>query len=123
MLTQITAIAEAFASEDLSAAQREALTLLCTAALEDWTARLLPCFSPEDCRTALVPAAAWTALASFLTARAAGEELVAFSAGDIALRSREAGKRELIGALQSSAERLLRPYVQDGSFVIRGVRG
>jgi hypothetical protein len=123
MITDILACAKAFAGERLLDGEEESLTLLCQAALDQWTGRLLPEISPEGCRAALIPASAWTALAGLLTVRQAAEPLSAISAGDLTMRLGDKEKADVASHLIWQAERLMGPYVGDEAFSFRGVRG
>lgn len=122
MLEQVTKLANGFLGEELEEAQQQALAMLCTATLSRWQERLLPEHSPDDCAMVLIPAAAFSALAIFLTAHAVGTPCASFSAGDIAVRYDMANVEELTERLGLWAEQLMRPYVGDGAFCFRGVR-
>lgn len=120
MLEKILAISVGFLEETPSETERVSLEVLCQAAMDRWMLRLLPGILSADCR-AFVPAAAFTGLAAFLSARGASAPLAAVTAGDVSLRY-EAGK-DMAVRLQEQAEALMAPYVQESGFAFRGVRG
>lgn len=122
MLEQVTNLVQSFLDDTLEEAEEQALTQLCAATLAQWQARLLPEHTPEDCASALISAAAFSALAVFLTARLAGNPCTALTAGDVSMRFGE-GKSGLVEQLGALAVSLMRPYTDDGAFSFRGVRG
>lgn len=123
MLQQLTGLARGFLGEELSPEEEERLALFCAVVLSDWTARLLPHYQAEDCQDALLPAAALTALCSFLTVRNAVEPPLSFAAGDVSLRCGEDGRHQTVVQLKERAQEWMRPYVVDEGFAFRGVRG
>jgi hypothetical protein len=89
---------------------------LCTASYQSLLRRLRSGVSEDDCRDALVCAAAWSALAA-LDAGDHADGVSQFTAGDLSVR-RENGAA---GCLQVQAELLMAPYLKD-SFSFRGVK-
>ena len=113
----IYALAASLAGEQLSQGQQELLAALCRAAEAELTARLRPGITAEQCADALVPAAAWTALAGL--AGATEEAAASFRVGDVSV-TRDASAA---GRLLEQAERLMAPWSGDGGFAFREVRG
>lgn len=107
----------------VEAGEEETLASLCQAAQEELEGRLRPDVTAEECRGALVIAAAWIALAGLWVSRQGGEEdITAWSAGDVSVSGRRsAGERAAV--YRAQAERLMAPYVADGGFAFLGVRG
>ena len=103
---------------ELSEEQRETLASLCRAAEAELNGRLRPDVTAEDCIDAFVPAAAWTALAHFSGGSDSGVP-ASFRAGEVSVTYRSAAP----AALLDQAERLLAPWLTDGGFAFRGVRG
>lgn len=87
---------------------------LCTAAVEELTARLRPELTPGDCGTAFQVAAAWLALEAMGDV---GGGMESFSAGDVTVKPRSGDT--LIGRV----ERMMAPYLQSREFAFMGVRG
>ena len=73
---------------------------------------------PADCKTAFVTAAAWMALAAM---EADGGAVESFTAGDLTIRGTGSAQRSR--ELRAQAERVMDPYLVDGGFCFRGVRG
>jgi hypothetical protein len=99
----------------VSGGQEELLERLCRAACQRLDRRLREGVTAEDCADAYVTAAVWLALAG-LNAQSGGA-VSRFSAGDVTVEKSGAGE------LENRAWRLMAPYVKDGDFVFRGVRG
>ena len=100
------------------------LTALCTAARQRWQARLREGVTVEDCGQAFVCAAAFSAAADFLTGEGGSAAASSFSAGEISVSTSSAADRSACAqALRDTAEELMAPYAQSGSFSFRSVRG
>lgn len=97
--------------------ERAALMGLCKAAEAGLCARLRPGLTPDDCREALVCAAAWIALGQY-AAGMQSDGVASFAAGDLKVTKQAAAA---IACLQTQAELLMAPYLRD-SFRFRGVR-
>ena len=98
------------------------LQTLCAAAERAWSDRLSSGVTAADCGGALVCAAAFTAAADYLGKRAAGAE--SFTVGDVTVRNVSGQLAiEQAEALRETADRLMAPYADSGSFCFRGVRG
>ncbi len=97
----------------------EALKPLCAAAVEELTAQLKPGLSPGDCGGAFVLAAAWIALAQRELGR--GGEVERFTAGEVSIQTGDPRLRR--EALRLQARQVMKPYLRDGGFSFRGVRG
>lgn len=103
--------------------ERSLLELLCSAAEQEWSARLRDGMTAERCREAYVCACAFTAAAGLLEARCSGSPAVSFTAGDVSVRGAAAGETAAaVRGLRRQAERLMEPYAREDSFVFRGVR-
>ncbi len=100
-------------------AEEELLAALCAAASAELTRRLRPGLAPADCGDAFPCAAAYTAAACFLPARAGTDE---FTAGDVSLKPSSSFSQTL-PVLMDKAESLIAPYVSDSGFAFLGVRG
>ncbi len=123
MISEIVAMAKAFAGTALEDEEETLLLCLCEEAFIRWGNRLKSGLEPEDCAGAMIPACAWTALSGLLAGLGAGEP-VSFRAGDIAVHSGGEAARQVKGRqLQREAEAVMAPYVEDEGFVFRGVRG
>ncbi|MFR2156796.1 MAG: hypothetical protein ACLS43_06575 [Evtepia gabavorous] len=96
--------------------EENVLSILCGGALEQWLGRLREDVTEEDCQDLLVVASAWTALAGMTGALEQSQPTpLSFSAGDLTVRAREDRTGDACArSLQSQAERLMEPYVQDG---------
>ena len=92
------------------------LEILCEAALAELRRRLRPGVTEADCGEALPLAGAFLALAGLEE----GGEVERFSAGDLTIQT---GGAERSANLRRQAERVLAPWLNDGGFVFRGVRG
>lgn len=118
-------VALCFAGRELTDGEENVLSILCGGALEQWLGRLREDVTEEDCQDLLVVASAWTALAR--NDRGFGAEsahaAVLFRRGpDGAAREDRTGDA-CARSLQSQAERLMEPYVQDGCFAFLEVEG
>ncbi len=122
MIPEVLETAVLFAGESLSTAEQRVLEGFCTEALAQWSRRLKETVTPEDCRAALIPACAMTALAGFLTGREGAAAPVSFTAGEVSLRQ-ETGGGDRLQRLREEAARLMAPYVTEERFLFRGVRG
>lgn len=92
------------------------LEILCEAALTELRRRLRPGVTEADCGEALPLAGAFLALAGLEE----GGEVERFSAGDLTIQSGGSGKST---AFRGQAQRVMAPWLNDGGFVFRGVRG
>lgn len=93
------------------------LELLCTAAYQSWEERLREDVTAEACGAAFCCAAALTAAAELSGGRSG---IDSFSVGALSVKAAEgAGAKEM----HQAAERLMSPYVKQGTFAFRGVRG
>lgn len=92
------------------------LEILCEAALAELRRRLRPGVTEADCGEALPLAGAFLALAGLEE----GGEVERFSAGDLTIQSSSSGKS---ADFRRQAERVMAPWLNDGGFVFRGVRG
>lgn len=97
------------------------LEALCEAAIERWKQRLREGVAPEDCGSAFVCAAAFTAAANFACG---GGGVESFSAGEISVKGRGAAQSAAVAEkLRQAAEELMAPYVHGAEFAFQGVRG
>ena len=101
---------------DVEEADWPRLELLCEAALAGLRRRLRPGVTEADCGEALPLAGAFLALAGLEEER----DVEQFSAGDLTIRTGGGGKS---AAFRQQAERVMAPWLTDGGFVFRGVRG
>ena len=122
MIPDMLAAAVLFVGEPLRAEEQRVLEGFCSEALAQWSRRLKDTVTPEDCRTALIPACAMTALAGFLTVREGAAAPVSFTAGEVSLRQETDGHLRLQRLLDAAA-RLMAPYVIDEGFQFQGVQG
>lgn len=121
MRAEIFTIAGAISS--CTAEEAELLRKLCAAAEEEINRNLRNGVSVQDCAGAYVCAAAWMAAGALELTRG-GEDIASLRAGDLTIRKhtvreRQARSRELC----EQAWRMLFPYVKDGAFYFRGVKG
>ncbi len=116
MTEQIIALAIAMGA---SQSQREVLEPLCAAAEQALTAQLRPGVTPESCTDAFTVCAAWMALDGLSTAGGGGE-VTSFTAGDVSIQTGGSGDS---GGLTAQIQRLMAPYLRDGSFYFQGVTG
>lgn len=93
------------------------LGALAAASAAELRQRLDPGVAPGDCPDAFACAAAMTAAARFLAARA---EETSFTAGDVSVKGAGAAA---VSVLLEQARRLMAPYAASGEFAFRGVRG
>lgn len=97
-----------------------ALRALCGQAEEELRGRLAENVTEADCSAAFRLGAAWLALSLLCAAQTAGG-VESFSAGRLTVRYGGAAQRASVMRLQ--AEQVMKPYLKDGGFVFRGVRG
>lgn len=109
----------------MSGAREQEQTLLrtlCDASVDHWTARLREDVALEDCCCAFLCAAAFTATADFVIARA--EPNASFTAGDVRVQARSAEENaEAAADLRRGAELLMASYARPEGFAFLGVRG
>ena len=98
--------------------ETEELSLLCTAAVEELRGLLRDGVQAEECGAAFVLAAAWMALAGLDTA---GDDVESFTAGEVSIRRGESGVRRK--ELRMQAMEVMKPWLRDEGFIVRGVRG
>ena len=115
MTEQIIALAIAMGASE---SQREVLEPLCAAAEQALTAQLRPGVTPEICADAFTVCAAWMALDGLYAA--GGGEVTSFTAGDVSIQTGGSGDS---GGLTAQIQRLMAPYLRDGSFYFQGVTG
>lgn len=108
----------------MGAGQEELLLPLALAVERQLAGRLKEGVSPEDCGTAFPLAAAMvvTDRLSAVTGGGGSGEITSFTAGDLTVR-KEAGSGGTSRTLSAQAEGLLAPWLKDGGFVFRGVKG
>ena len=102
----------------LTEEDRERVTALSLTAEQELAEQLKAGLEPADCKTAFVTAAAWMALAAM---EADGGAVESFTAGDLTIRGTGSAQRSR--ELRAQAERVMDPYLEDGGFCFRGVRG
>ena len=102
--------------------QEELLLPLVQAAQGALTARLKRGIGPEDCGPAFLLASAMLAMESLWEATGQGNAVTSFTAGDLSVHM-GTGNGGGGGGLRAQADRLLAPWLADGSFQFRGVRG
>ncbi|NLF35054.1 MAG: hypothetical protein GX585_03715 [Clostridiales bacterium] len=117
MKEQIFALAKLLGKVDES--EEPALTQMCGLACETLAGRLRPGVMADDCALSFVTAGAWMALAALWSG---GGEAASFTAGDLTIR-REASRAEQGDGLLARAQRLMAPWLEDGTFSFRSVRG
>ncbi len=123
MIQDIMAVARAFAGISLGEEESCSLQTLCEESFIQWGNRLEREWSAEDCASALIPACACSALAAFLTLRAAAAG-PAFRVGDVALGEAHGAQQNTAERLRRQAEALMAPYVTPpDDFAFRRVRG
>ena len=98
--------------------ESQELSLLCAAAVEELKGCLKPGITPEDCGEAFALGAAWLALAGLEVSDSGVES---FTAGAVSVRRKDGSLRQK--ALRLQALQVMKPYMADGGFVFRGVRG
>ncbi len=102
---------------------QEALRSLCQVVLDGLLARLKPGIRAEDCSSALILGAAWTALGQFCMGECS-EAVESFTAGSLTIRRSESmSPSQRCDALTAQAEKLMAPYLSDLGFSFMGVRG
>ncbi len=102
-------------------AEEKSLEALCAAAEAEWSRRLRPGVTPEQCGSAYLCAAAFSAAAGLALVRAGGGH-VSFRAGDVSVTQGAGSADGAARALREQAERLMAPFVGLDDFVFRGVR-
>ena len=111
-----------YASASALAGESDILKSLCAATESELKSRLKGGISPADCEDAFVMAAAFTAVATFMSAQAGADDVTAFRAGDVSVTKRgEVSSLAACARLREEAERLMLPYVCDSGFDFRGV--
>ncbi len=103
-------------------AEEKALEALCAAAEEEWSRRLRPGITPDQCGSAFLCAAAFSAAAGLALVRDSGGGHVSFRAGDVSVTQGTGSADGAARALREQAERLMAPFVKPDDFVFRGVR-
>lgn len=104
---------------NVSESDRQRLEVLCQNARRELEGQLRAGVTAQDCGDALLFAAAWLALSDLWTGDAAAG-VTAFSAGNLSIQTGEGASGN---ALRDRAHRLMAPYLLDGGFCFRGVRG
>ncbi len=122
MFHLIYSLACALTQETLTEGEQGLLAELCRTAEASLTTRLRPGVTAEDCASALIPAAAWTALAGFAAGREGGASATSFRAGDVSVTCGGTGSAASRSLLEQ-AERVMAPWLEDGGFAFQGVRG
>lgn len=104
-------------------AEQTLLDLLCTAAEKEWSGRLRDGVLAENCEESYTCAAAFTAVARLIGSRSGKNSVSSFTAGSVSVSSLS-GKETTAAAaaLQSQAEQIMAPYVEEADFSFRGVR-
>ncbi|MBQ5442042.1 MAG: hypothetical protein IIT47_00560 [Oscillospiraceae bacterium] len=121
MRTEIFTIASAITAS--TEGERELLGKLCAAAEEEIARQLRPGVTAQDCAGSYVCAAAWMAAGALELTRG-GEDIASLRAGDLTIRKQTAKERQARSRqLCQQAWRMLSPYVKDGTFFFRGVKG
>ena len=99
---------------------QELTLLLVQAAQQELERALRPGITPQDCRDAFLPAAAFLTLAR-LQAGSGEQGVRSFTAGDVTIH-RDNGSTGT-SALLEQARALMAPYIADPSFLFLGVMG
>ncbi len=122
---EIVEVALCFAGRQLTDGEAEVLSILCAAALTSWRQRLREDVLEENIRDLMVVASAWSALAGMTGAmEQSSPSPLSFSAGDLTVHAQQnQGGDACAKSLQSQAETLMAPYVQDGAFAFLEVQG
>ena len=103
--------------------EKALLDLLCTAAEREWNGRLREGVSAEDCKEPFTCAAAFTAVARLLGSRSGRNSVSSFTAGSVSVSSLSMAEASAASAaLQSQAEQMMVPYVEEEGFSFHGVR-
>ena len=106
---------------EVGAADEPRLQTMCAAAEREFTGRLRPGVSPDDCGEAYRLGCACLAVAFLSGAQAViGEE--GFTAGSLTIRNR-ATLTERAEVMRAHAQRIMGPYLRDDRFAFTGVRG
>ncbi len=119
MTERMTELAKSLGRVD--EAEETAIACLCEAAEQELLGRLKDSVSREDCGSAFDAAGAWIALAGLCEARAAGETVTAFSAGELTLKTKNGAEDSGADALRRQAERLMKPFLEEDGFCFLGV--
>ena len=104
---------------NVSESDRQRLEVLCQNARRELEGQLRGGVTAQDCGDTLILAAAWLALADLRTGDAAAG-VTAFSAGNLSIQTGEGASGDV---LRGRARRLMAPYLLDGGFCFRGMRG
>lgn len=115
MTEQVVALAEMLGRVTAD----ERLRMMCRLAQERLEGMLRPGISPDECGESFPLAAALMALG--MSDNTDTDGISAFTAGDVTIRRDGACPRG--ESLEGQALRLMRPFLQDGGFVFREVRG
>lgn len=102
--------------------EEELLAALCTAAAAELSGRLREGVTAEECGMAFPVAAAWLALAGLCTGREENGLPETWTAGAVSVKENGTPGRRA-AALREQAERLMAPFLRDGDFYFRGIRG
>lgn len=119
MTERMTELAKSLGRVDET--EETAIACLCEAAEQELLGRLKDGVSREDCGSAFDAAGAWIALAGLCEARAAGETVTAFSAGELTLKTKNGAEDSGADALRRQAERLMKPFLEEDGFCFLGV--
>lgn len=103
-------------------AEERSLEALCAASAESWSLRLRPGVTPEQCGSAYLCAAAFSAAAGLLLLRDGIGGGLNFTAGDVSVSHPAGAAARTVQALREQAERLMAPYAAPDDFAFRGVR-
>ena len=123
MFHLIYSMACALVQDALTEGEQALLAELCRTAEAALTGRLRAGVTADDCASAFIPAAAWMALAGFTTGREAAAPPASFRAGDVSVTCSGVGGAAASRGLLEQAERVMAPWLEDGGFAFRGVRG
>lgn len=121
MHEEIYALAQAIVKP--SEAEAALLEALCYAAEEELCRCIQEDLTAQDCRSAFLCAAAFTAAARMLPCRAGSGEAEDFTVGEVTIRSSNGDAADSSQALSFAAQRLIAPYRRDEGFAFLGVRG
>lgn len=104
----------------VGAGDEDVLRELCVLAEQELSARLREGVSVEGCEAAFRVGAAWLALSGLCVGEAPVES---FTAGGLTIKRGSGSPMEHSAALRGQSERVMAPYLKDGSFSFLGVRG
>ncbi|MBQ3405393.1 MAG: hypothetical protein IJG63_08275 [Oscillospiraceae bacterium] len=108
----------------LTGSDSEHLADLCSAALAELTGRLRAGVSQEDCREALVQAAALLTMSMHSAAAMGADGVESYSAGDVSVKRKSSAELSAYArGLREQAEMIMAPYTDDRGFAFKGVRG